>query len=47
VDPEIMLGLLSRYGWEVTGVPEAASLRLVNTRAFIALACQKCITATQ
>jgi ribosomal protein S12 methylthiotransferase len=43
VDTEIMLGQLSREGWEVVAAPEAASLLLVNTCAFIAAASQEAV----
>ncbi len=43
VDTEIMLGRLQQSGWEVTDAPEAASLLLVNTCAFIAPACQEAV----
>ncbi len=45
VDTEIMLGLLIKSGWEVTASPEAASLLLVNTCAFIAPATQEAVDA--
>jgi ribosomal protein S12 methylthiotransferase len=43
VDTEIMLGHLARAGWEVAASPEAASLLLVNTCAFIAAASQEAV----
>ncbi|RJR41514.1 MAG: 30S ribosomal protein S12 methylthiotransferase RimO [Deltaproteobacteria bacterium] len=43
VDTEIMLGHLTREGWEVAASPEAASLLLVNTCAFIASASQEAV----
>lgn len=43
VDTEIILGRLSREGWEVVDRPEAASLLLVNTCAFIAPASQEAV----
>ncbi|MGA9756034.1 MAG: 30S ribosomal protein S12 methylthiotransferase RimO, partial [Desulfobaccales bacterium] len=43
VDTEIMLGRLTRAGWEVTGAPEAADVLLVNTCAFIEPACQEAV----
>lgn len=43
VDTEIMLGHLTQNGWQVTGDPEAASLLLVNTCAFIAPASQEAV----
>jgi ribosomal protein S12 methylthiotransferase len=43
VDTEIMLGNLSRAGWDITASPEAASLLLVNTCAFIAPAAQEAV----
>ena len=43
VDTEIMLGLLAREGWEVAAEPEAASLLLVNTCAFITSASQEAV----
>jgi ribosomal protein S12 methylthiotransferase len=43
VDTEIMLGALTQAGWEVTGVPEAADLLLVNTCAFIEPACKEAV----
>jgi len=43
VDTEIMLGRLTRGGWQVVAAPEAASLLLVNTCAFIAPACQEAV----
>jgi ribosomal protein S12 methylthiotransferase len=43
VDTEIMLGGLTRAGWEVTGEPAAADLILVNTCAFIEAACQEAV----
>ncbi len=43
VDTEIMLGGLSRAGWEVTGTPAAADLLLVNTCGFIEAACQEAV----
>ena len=43
VDTEIMLGLLTRAGWEVTGAPAAADLLLVNTCAFIEPACKEAV----
>jgi ribosomal protein S12 methylthiotransferase len=43
VDTEIILGLLTRAGWEVTGTPAAADLLLVNTCAFIEPACQEAV----
>ncbi len=38
-----MLGRLSAAGWEVVGSPEAASVLLVNTCAFIEDACQEAV----
>jgi len=43
VDTEIMLGRLRQEGWEVVAAPEAASLLLVNTCAFIASAAQEAV----
>jgi ribosomal protein S12 methylthiotransferase len=43
VDTEIMLGGLSRAGWEVTGTPAAADLLLVNTCGFIEPACKEAV----
>jgi ribosomal protein S12 methylthiotransferase len=43
VDTEIMLGSLTRAGWEITGTPAAADVLLVNTCAFIAPACQEAV----
>lgn len=43
VDTEIMLGRLTRAGWEVTGEPAAADLLLVNTCAFIEPACKEAV----
>ncbi|MBM4274562.1 MAG: 30S ribosomal protein S12 methylthiotransferase RimO [Deltaproteobacteria bacterium] len=43
VDTEIMLGCLSREGWEAVNDPRAASLLLVNTCAFIAPASQEAV----
>jgi ribosomal protein S12 methylthiotransferase len=43
VDTEIILGRLTRAGWEVTGTPAAADLLLVNTCAFIEPACQEAV----
>jgi len=43
VDTEIMLGRLQESGWEVVASPEAASLLLVNTCAFVAPACQEAV----
>jgi ribosomal protein S12 methylthiotransferase len=43
VDMEIMLGLLTQGGWEVVARPEAASLLLVNTCAFISPATQEAV----
>jgi ribosomal protein S12 methylthiotransferase len=43
VDTEIMLGRLHQEGWEVVASPEAASLLLVNTCAFIASASQEAV----
>jgi ribosomal protein S12 methylthiotransferase len=43
VDTEIMLGGLTRAGWEVTGDPAAADLLLVNTCGFIELACKEAV----
>ena len=43
VDTEIMLGGLTRAGWEVTGEPAAADLLLVNTCGFIEPACQEAV----
>ena len=43
VDTEIMLGGLTRAGWEVTGEPAAADLLLVNTCSFIEPACQEAV----
>lgn len=45
VDTEIMLGDLSRRGWEVTDRPERAALLLVNTCAFIKPASQEAVDA--
>jgi ribosomal protein S12 methylthiotransferase len=43
VDTEIMLGRLTQAGWQVTGEPQAASMLLVNTCAFIEPACQEAV----
>jgi ribosomal protein S12 methylthiotransferase len=43
VDTEIMLGRLTRAGWEVTGAPEAADVLLVNTCGFIEAACKEAV----
>jgi ribosomal protein S12 methylthiotransferase len=43
VDTEIMLGGLTRDGWEVTGDAAAADLLLVNTCGFIEAACQEAV----
>jgi ribosomal protein S12 methylthiotransferase len=43
VDTEIMLGGLTRAGWEVTGDPAAADLLLVNTCGFIEPACKEAV----
>jgi ribosomal protein S12 methylthiotransferase len=43
VDTEIMLGRLTRAGWEVIGEPEDASVLLVNTCAFIEPACKEAV----
>jgi len=43
VDTEIMLGQLRHEGWDVVAGPEAASLLLVNTCAFIADASQEAV----
>jgi ribosomal protein S12 methylthiotransferase len=43
VDTEIMLGRLTCEGWEVVDDPQAASLLLVNTCAFIAPASQEAV----
>jgi ribosomal protein S12 methylthiotransferase len=43
VDTEIMLGGLTRAGWEVTGEPDAADLLLVNTCGFIEPACKEAV----
>ncbi len=43
VDTEIMLGLLTARGWEVTDSPETAALLLVNTCAFIKPASQEAV----
>ncbi len=43
VDTEIMLGRLRESGWEVVDSPEAASLLLVNTCAFIQSASQEAV----
>jgi ribosomal protein S12 methylthiotransferase len=43
VDTEIMLGGLTRAGWEVTGEPAAADLLLVNTCGFIEPACKEAV----
>jgi ribosomal protein S12 methylthiotransferase len=43
VDTELMLGQLCRSGWEVAAAPEAASVLLVNTCAFIAPACREAV----
>ncbi len=43
VDTEIMLGRLTRAGWQVVGTPEAADLFLVNTCGFIQDACQEAV----
>jgi ribosomal protein S12 methylthiotransferase len=43
VDTEIMLGRLRQEGWEVVASPEAASLLLVNTCAFISSASQEAV----
>jgi ribosomal protein S12 methylthiotransferase len=45
VDTEIMLGGLTRAGWEVTGEPAAADLLLVNTCGFIEPACKEAVDA--
>jgi ribosomal protein S12 methylthiotransferase len=43
VDTEIMLGGLTRAGWEVTGAPETADVLLVNTCGFLEAACQEAV----
>jgi ribosomal protein S12 methylthiotransferase len=43
VDTEIMLGRLTKAGWEVTGTPEAADVLLVNTCGFIEAACKEAV----
>ncbi|MDP2046299.1 MAG: 30S ribosomal protein S12 methylthiotransferase RimO, partial [Deltaproteobacteria bacterium] len=43
MDTEIMLGGLTRAGWEVTGEPAAADLLLVNTCGFIEPACKEAV----
>jgi ribosomal protein S12 methylthiotransferase len=43
VDTEIMLGGLTRAGWEVTGELAAADLLLVNTCGFIEPACKEAV----
>lgn len=43
VDTEIILGDLARHGWQVVAEPEAASVLLVNTCAFIAPAAQEAV----
>jgi ribosomal protein S12 methylthiotransferase len=43
VDTEIMLGRLTRAGWQVIDQPAAADLLLVNTCAFIEPACQEAV----
>jgi ribosomal protein S12 methylthiotransferase len=43
VDTEIMLGSLTRGGWEVTGEAAAADLLLVNTCGFIEPACREAV----
>ncbi|MGB9292737.1 MAG: hypothetical protein WCB64_05445, partial [Desulfobaccales bacterium] len=43
VDTEIMLGRLTRGGWQVAAAPEAAQLLLVNTCAFIQDACREAV----
>jgi ribosomal protein S12 methylthiotransferase len=43
VDTEIMLGSLSRQGWQVVASPEEARVLLVNTCAFIAPAAQEAV----
>ena len=43
VDTEIMLGHLTKAGWEVVGEPRGAAVLLVNTCAFIAPASQEAV----
>jgi ribosomal protein S12 methylthiotransferase len=43
VDTEIMLGRLTAAGWEVVDRPEAATVLLVNTCAFIESACREAV----
>jgi ribosomal protein S12 methylthiotransferase len=43
VDTEIMLGQLTRQGWQVVKSPEEAQVLLVNTCAFIAPATQEAV----
>jgi ribosomal protein S12 methylthiotransferase len=43
VDTEIMLGLLTRQGWQVVASPEEAQVLLVNTCAFITPATQEAL----
>ncbi|MGC2693270.1 MAG: hypothetical protein WA228_11315, partial [Desulfobaccales bacterium] len=43
VDTEIMLGRLTKAGWQVAADPEAAQLLLVNTCAFIEDACREAV----
>jgi ribosomal protein S12 methylthiotransferase len=43
VDTEIMLGHLTRRGWQVVRAPEEAQVLLVNTCAFIAPAAQEAV----
>jgi ribosomal protein S12 methylthiotransferase len=43
VDTEIMMGRLTRAGWQVIDQPEAADLLLVNTCAFIEPACKEAV----
>ncbi|MGA9822689.1 MAG: 30S ribosomal protein S12 methylthiotransferase RimO, partial [Desulfobaccales bacterium] len=43
MDTEIMLGRLTKAGWQVAADPEAAQLLLVNTCAFIEDACREAV----
>jgi ribosomal protein S12 methylthiotransferase len=43
VDTEIMLGRLTKAGWEVVDAPEAAGLLLVNTCAFVEAASKEAV----
>lgn len=45
VDGEVMLGLLERAGFEVTGDPDAADVLLVNTCGFVAAAEEESVDA--